>query len=837
MKKHIRDKKGITLIALVVTIVVLIILAGVSINLMLGDNGIIKKALESAEEQKISNIKEEIVLELANIDAGNIYDNITVEEKCNRVYDHLKEKNLTSNTKKNGNLLIVNDKYVINLATGEESLQANKEEWNYTIEGTYATIWGYKGQEQKIIIPEYIEDADGKIYPVTILRQTFQSGNFQNNTNLTDITILNNIEKIEDWLFNGCSNLVNVTLPDSIKELGTGVFSQCKSLKTCNIPNKITKIEGRLFENCKSLKNIEIPKSVVSIGECSFAFCTGLEKIEIPSNVKLIGKQAFMYVGNNADTYMGEEYRGNLKEIILNEGIVTIEEEAFTWAETVTKDLKLPSTLVTIGTNAFNKFGQIGGGKIIEYTEEILNSPIQASFFECYMAQDFSEQDWLLELKEWKEMGMKYIIIGETAFKSSSDNKWYSYYPSNLNEAHMHYNSVEKILKYCKQANVKVFISCGNDENTYKYNLCKHDQIDESGNQILGQESFIESTKSLLPFIQEIYDLYYEEYKDILYGWYFPPEVSNNIDWEDSSKREVGVQTLSQALNIIINKVRGLNPNFKLMISPYLNVEEEASWCTRDANVISNYWKEVINKTNFVEEDVLAPQDSANNMQWNYDKLQLYTRAYRQAIENSDKKIQLWSNLEMFVGYKQDIEDLEYIEYGQSTYLKYLVTQIEAERQYVDNFVSCSFCFYYTRPNSISGFYETYKDYLKTGKFETQEPTLPTKAEASTVKVGDKECLNIKFSGMDDNYGIARANIYKNGEFLTYRVSTRLQTYRLNELIGIGYPKSFYDKYFDLKSDEAIYEIELVDCTGNKTSSKFKFKVTSKNNILNVEKM
>lgn len=36
-----RENKGITLIALVVTIVVLLILAGVSISMLMGENGII----------------------------------------------------------------------------------------------------------------------------------------------------------------------------------------------------------------------------------------------------------------------------------------------------------------------------------------------------------------------------------------------------------------------------------------------------------------------------------------------------------------------------------------------------------------------------------------------------------------------------------------------------------------------------------------------------------------------------------------------------------------------------------------------------------------------------
>ena len=43
----LKNKKGITLVALVVTIVVLLILAGVSINLVLGDNGIIAKAKDA----------------------------------------------------------------------------------------------------------------------------------------------------------------------------------------------------------------------------------------------------------------------------------------------------------------------------------------------------------------------------------------------------------------------------------------------------------------------------------------------------------------------------------------------------------------------------------------------------------------------------------------------------------------------------------------------------------------------------------------------------------------------------------------------------------------------
>ena len=47
MNKMLRDKSGITLVALVVTIVVLLILAGVSISLVLDNNGIIKRSKEA----------------------------------------------------------------------------------------------------------------------------------------------------------------------------------------------------------------------------------------------------------------------------------------------------------------------------------------------------------------------------------------------------------------------------------------------------------------------------------------------------------------------------------------------------------------------------------------------------------------------------------------------------------------------------------------------------------------------------------------------------------------------------------------------------------------------
>ena len=54
----LRNKKGITLVALVVTIVVLLILAGVSINMVLGENGIVTKAKDARDQTKQSQANE-----------------------------------------------------------------------------------------------------------------------------------------------------------------------------------------------------------------------------------------------------------------------------------------------------------------------------------------------------------------------------------------------------------------------------------------------------------------------------------------------------------------------------------------------------------------------------------------------------------------------------------------------------------------------------------------------------------------------------------------------------------------------------------------------------------
>ena len=68
-------KDGITLIALVVTIMVLLILAGISIGMIFGENGLISRATGSAEEYEKAELKEKIELLLSEY----VMENVTRE--------------------------------------------------------------------------------------------------------------------------------------------------------------------------------------------------------------------------------------------------------------------------------------------------------------------------------------------------------------------------------------------------------------------------------------------------------------------------------------------------------------------------------------------------------------------------------------------------------------------------------------------------------------------------------------------------------------------------------------------------------------------------------------
>lgn len=114
MKTVAKSKKkklneGITLIALVVTIVVLLILAGVSIQMLGGEDGIITQAVEAKDKNKIEAIKERINLWKTNEKINELAGGSSTESIIDELYN---DKLITDEEKQkleNGESIIIGE--------------------------------------------------------------------------------------------------------------------------------------------------------------------------------------------------------------------------------------------------------------------------------------------------------------------------------------------------------------------------------------------------------------------------------------------------------------------------------------------------------------------------------------------------------------------------------------------------------------------------------------------------------------------------------------------------------------------------------------------------------
>lgn len=91
-----KNNKGITMIALIITIIILLILAGVSIAMLSGKNGILTKASTSAEATKQANAKERLKVELMAIQTDCLSNGKTATlDDLDSNKDQLTNKNIT----------------------------------------------------------------------------------------------------------------------------------------------------------------------------------------------------------------------------------------------------------------------------------------------------------------------------------------------------------------------------------------------------------------------------------------------------------------------------------------------------------------------------------------------------------------------------------------------------------------------------------------------------------------------------------------------------------------------------------------------------------------------
>ena len=125
-------EKGITLIALVITIIILLILASVTIATLTGDNGIITKATEAREQTIIAQYKEAMSLIRAKLEIEKTYRKFTAEQYMEEYKERIKQDTVFEGYQKlvRNNLLIdltTKEGYIFKLSQEKEPLYVGKQ--------------------------------------------------------------------------------------------------------------------------------------------------------------------------------------------------------------------------------------------------------------------------------------------------------------------------------------------------------------------------------------------------------------------------------------------------------------------------------------------------------------------------------------------------------------------------------------------------------------------------------------------------------------------------------------------------------------------------------------
>ncbi|MFR2534576.1 MAG: hypothetical protein ACLS95_05035 [Clostridia bacterium] len=306
MKKQ-RKENGITLIALVITIIILIILAGISIGMLVGDNGIINKAREAKENTQKGQEQEEQDLQKAQdyIDEQTGF----VEDLRDDTTDaSLQSLKILVNSGSDGIFLI---------RAGDEVMETDTViDWGDGTIQNYAQLQDTIAKESKQIqVASMIPIQELQVSPALM---TFAKHTYPENNKEYIITITgtykflgtnteNKIIEIKQWGTTGllsirltsCSNLRKIVSPtknsfkyidnfyqsfldcSALTSIPENFFANCPDLTlladTFGYCTSLTSIPSKLFANCQNVNNFSgiftNCTSITSIPENLFGNC------------------------------------------------------------------------------------------------------------------------------------------------------------------------------------------------------------------------------------------------------------------------------------------------------------------------------------------------------------------------------------------------------------------------------------------------------------------------------------------------------------------------------------------------------------------------------------
>ena len=398
-RKTVREKnKGITLIALVLTIIILLILAGIALSQFIGHDGLLSRSRQTRTAQSDAQIMDAMSLTytqynmekaLGETDAEFIaymQDKgfVSADGTVNTVNFVGNKIELGNGTGKKDTYVLENkdDTYVINYydedgekqkevwnadSTGDSSTGVTKRDENmFDFDPTTGTILRVK-EEYLVDYYNYenrdtylnsdcrwckIEDGiDTLVIPNSINGVAVKKVASLGVINVKNIIIEEGIEEINGIGSVGSyynyeayyrdSELKNINIPSSVTNIGDCAFSKCPNLIKINIPTSVTNIGSEAFAWCTGLTNIDIPTSVTSIGSYAFEACTGLTSIDMPTNVTKIEDGTFYGCTNLASANIPTS-------------VTSIGDYAFYGCTGLTS-INIPTNVTSIGSKAFRE--------------------------------------------------------------------------------------------------------------------------------------------------------------------------------------------------------------------------------------------------------------------------------------------------------------------------------------------------------------------------------------------------------------------------------------------------------------------------------------------------
>ena len=273
MFKHkINTKSGITLIALVVTIIVLLLLAGISVQMLTGDNGILQRAGEAKEAQEKAKIEE--LLKLATLGG---YDN-NGALNANMIKQNILKELPEAEVLGNRFPLIVKVKGYTYRIDGDKTIVAvelTDDEIDELVsgKGVYAKLYDIDGETVLVIDnnPDftYGEGTLIKTYPYEnqefLARGTMAVWG-QDNRNIEKVIFNGKVyPDLTRYWFYGCIKLTEI---NNIENLNTkyvtdmgSMFRDCNALEDVNLSNfdasNVVQMNA-MFLGCSSLKQLDL---------------------------------------------------------------------------------------------------------------------------------------------------------------------------------------------------------------------------------------------------------------------------------------------------------------------------------------------------------------------------------------------------------------------------------------------------------------------------------------------------------------------------------------------------------------------------------------------------